>query len=63
MMEMGFELQLKEIFDDYGLKLREALVLMASATFPLPSALALIRPLRSHDDDEMFQIGLSVRES
>jgi len=34
MMEMGFELQLKEIFDDFGLKLREALVMMASATFP-----------------------------
>lgn len=34
MMEMGFELQLKEIFDDYGIRLRECLVMLASATFP-----------------------------
>jgi len=34
MMEMGFELQLKEIFDDYGLELNKCLIMMASATFP-----------------------------
>jgi len=34
MMEMGFELQLKEIFDDYGLQLHRCRITMASATFP-----------------------------
>lgn len=35
MMEMGFELQLKEIFDDFGINLSKVQFVMASATFPM----------------------------
>mmetsp|Transcript_76963 Transcript_76963/g.166505 ORF Transcript_76963/g.166505 Transcript_76963/m.166505 type:complete len:159 (+) Transcript_76963:693-1169(+) len=34
MMEMGFEIQLKEIFDNFGLNLDKIQFVMASATFP-----------------------------
>jgi len=34
MMEMGFEIQLKEIFDDFGLDFSRLQFVMASATFP-----------------------------
>jgi len=34
MMEMGFEIQLKEIFDDYGMDFNQMQFIMASATFP-----------------------------
>jgi len=34
MMEMGFEIQLKEIFDDYGMDFSQMQVVFASATFP-----------------------------
>jgi len=34
MMEMGFEVQLTEIFDNYGMELDNVQFIMASATFP-----------------------------
>jgi len=34
MLEMGFEKQLKEIFDNFGIDFSQMQFIMASATFP-----------------------------